>query len=265
MAATLPVISPGAPNLATHLLAMLGLVSDRIAAGSVVPTEAELDTMAAAMDALDALPKVEPAVIEIAGRAMVANERGGYDPVGIVPVTAQLEDQLVRTIVAGALAVSASIGRFKGLSFFEAEQFLELLAAEHGVSRAGSAGNVSLFSYDRRYRVQFTVQERIAFTAEVKLAQEVFAQWVEQSGASPEVQAVISDAFRLDDQGQLRAWEVLRLKRRRITDPLWIRAMGILDAAMISAGSTRYMRVYQRGADGRYVQISLDLASAKTP
>lgn len=194
---------------------------------------------------------------------MMRNERGGFDPVETIQEAVKLEDDLVRVIVEGALAINASIAQFKGLSFVEGDAFLSVLLQDYNIQRAGPAGNVTLHTYDRGYRVKFSVQERITFTAGVKVAQELFNRFLDQRDSDPLLRSLIADVFALDDQNKLRVSEVLRLRRKVIDDPMWRDAMQALNEAMIDAGSTRYMRVYKRGdGPGGYQAITLDLASA---
>lgn len=173
-------------------------------------------------------------------------------------------DKLVIDIVAKALAQNASLARFKGQAFGDIEAFVELSAEQYGVKLGGKKGNVSLLSFDGRYRVDRAIQETIKFDERLQAAKELidqcFQDWTQ--GSRDELKVIVNDAFRVDSSGEIRAGRVLALRRYDFTDERWLRAMQAVGDAVQVTGSKMYIRVYERVGDtNQYRAISLDIST----
>ncbi|HJU38896.1 MAG TPA: DUF3164 family protein, partial [Tahibacter sp.] len=172
-------------------------------------------------------------------------------------------DELVHELVAAARVVSHALATFKGRAFGDIAAFVDMSAAEYGVRLGGNKGNVSLLSFDGRYRVQRAMAESIVFDERLQAAKalidECLRDWTE--GARNELRTLISDAFRVDQAGNIRTGSVLALRRMDITDERWLRAMQAIGDAVQVVGSKAYVRVYERDANGQYQPIGLDITA----
>lgn len=72
--------------------------------------------------------------------------------------------------------------------------------------------------------------------------------------------ALVDHAFRVNKQGRIDINQVLGLRQLDINDPKWNEAMDAVADAIQVSGTSQYLRIYERQADGNYQQISLDLA-----
>lgn len=172
-------------------------------------------------------------------------------------------DQLVAEIVANARVVNKQLADFKTRTFGDIAAFVQLSAEQYGVRLGGNKGNVSLLSFDGRYKVLRAMAETIVFDERLQAAKELIdaclRDWTE--GARAELHTLISDAFRVDQSGNIRTGNVLSLRRLEITDERWQRAMQAIGEAVQVVGSKSYVRVYERNdATGQYEPISLDIA-----
>lgn len=172
-------------------------------------------------------------------------------------------DGLVEEIVGRALAVNKALADFKATGFTDIAAFVALSGDEYGVSLGGKKGNVTLPSYDGRYKIQRAMQDRIAFDERLQAAKalidECLADWVE--GAKPEIHAIINRAFQTEKEGEVNTGAVLALRRLDIADERWKRAMDAIGEAVQVVGSRSYIRVYERiGDSDQYRPISLDIA-----
>ena len=172
-------------------------------------------------------------------------------------------DRLVRHLVDRAQELSDELSEFKAVCFGDIEAFIEMSAEEYGAKIGGKKGNVSLLSFDGRYKIQRAVQESINFDERLQAARalidECLTEWIE--GARPEVVALVNDAFRTDTKGEIRTARVLALRRLEITDKRWQQAMKAIGEACQVVGSKSYIRVYERVGDtDQYKPISLDIA-----
>lgn len=173
-------------------------------------------------------------------------------------------DKLVIAIVEGALVQNANLTRFKAATFGDIEAFVELSAEQYGVKLGGKKGNVSLLSFDGRYRVDRSIQETIKFDERLQAAKELidqcFQDWTADS--RDELKVIVNDAFRVDTSGEIRAGRVLSLRRYDFKDERWLRAMQAVSDAVQVTGSKTYLRVYERiGDTNKYRPISLDIAT----
>lgn len=171
-------------------------------------------------------------------------------------------DELVQEIVQKAKAVSSEIAAFKTGTFGDIEAFVQLSAEQYRVRLGGKKGNVQLLSFDGRYKVLRAIQESIAFDERLQAAKSLIdaclTEWTE--GARSELRALINDAFRVDQAGNIRTGQVLSLRRLAIDDPRWQQAMSAIAEAVQVVGSKSYVRVYERDANGEYRPIALDIA-----
>lgn len=175
----------------------------------------------------------------------------------------KLRDELVLALVERARTTHEALVQYKAAAFGEIEAFLDLSAAEYGAKIGGKKGNVSLLSFDGKYKIQRAVQESIAFDERLQAARalidECLREWTE--GARPELATLVNDAFRVDTKGEIRTARVLALRRLDITDERWLRAMDAIGDACQVVGSKSYIRVYERiGDSDQYRPISLDIA-----
>ncbi|MFT0211804.1 DUF3164 family protein [Pseudomonas sp. F1_0610] len=190
--------------------------------------------------------------------------QGRLVPVEQIKEIDKLRDELVTSITTKAQVLQKAMREFKQVAFSEIQQFVELSANEYGTKLGGKKGNVSLLSFDGKYKIQHAVQESIAFDERLQAARslidECLKEWVKD--ARPELALIVNDAFRVDTKGEIRTARVLALRRYEIADPRWQRAMDAVSDACQVVGSKIYIRLYQRvGDSNQYTPISLDLAS----
>ena len=197
----------------------------------------------------------------------------GYrqDPLGRLVPESQIKaidltrDELVMEIVGKAREQSEALAAFKRATFGDVSAFVELSAERYGARLGGKKGNVSLVSFDGRYKVQRAMADNIVFDERLQAAKalidECIKEWSE--GSPAELQTIVQDAFRVDQEGNVRVQQVLSLRRLDIKDQRWRRAMDAISDAIQVTGSRSYLRVYERiGDTNHYRQIPLDLSSA---
>lgn len=189
--------------------------------------------------------------------------RGVLTPESLVKPVDKERDALVRAIVERAVPLSQSLRDFKQDTFADIQALVDLSAEQYGAIIGGKKGNVTLYTYDGRYKVQRAMQDRIAFDERIQAAKELIdacvAEWTQD--ARPELLAIIDRAFSTDKEGEINPGRVLQLRRHDITDPRWLRAMDALAEAVQVVSSKSYIRIYERVGDSdQYRPISLDIA-----
>ena len=174
-------------------------------------------------------------------------------------------DALVRKAVEGARELNALLAAFKRETFDNVSALVQLSAEQYGVALGGDKGNVTLTTYDGKYRLLRAIAENITFDerlqAAKKLIDECLNEWSDQGPG--ELRLIVQDAFDVDKQGKLNTGKILSLRRHEIKDPRWKRAMEAISDAVQVIGTTPYIRIYERDEQtGEYRRLSLDLAGA---
>ncbi|MCD7099079.1 DUF3164 family protein [Stenotrophomonas sp. MMGLT7] len=171
-------------------------------------------------------------------------------------------DELVIEKITRALALRNLLREFKRGVFNDIAAFVQLSAEQYGARIGGDKGNVTLFSFDGRYKIIRAIQDTIAFDERLQAAKalidECVSDWTE--GVRMEPRAIINNAFRLDKSGNIRTEAVLELRKLDFDDPRWLEAMEAISDAVTVVGSKTYVRFYERDERGQYQPISLDVA-----
>ena len=141
--------------------------------------------------------------------------------------------------------------------------FVELSAEQYGAKIGGVKGNVTLYSFDGKYKIQRAISEHMQFDERIQAAKslidECLQEWTE--GSRSEIKTLIERAFDVDKEGNLNTNKILALRRVDIQDDRWKRAMDAISESVQVVGSKSYIRIYERiGESDQYRAISLDMA-----
>lgn len=190
------------------------------------------------------------------------NAQGHQVPVSQIKDIDLLRDDVVITIVENAKATQAAMATFKTQAMAQVKDFVDLSAQEFDVKYGGTKGNVTLLSFDGKYKVQRSIGEHRVFDERIQAAKakidECIKRWSE--GSSDQIKALVDLAFRVDKQGNIDVNQVLSLRQLNINDSDWIEAMDAIADSIKVVGKTPYLRVYERQSGGQYKQIALDIA-----
>jgi len=189
--------------------------------------------------------------------------QGRHVPESMIKPLDLMRDELVMAIVGKTQELNLALVDFKAKVFGDVDALVALAADEYGAKLGGAKGNVTLFSYDGRFKVVRAKADNIRFDERLQgakaLIDECLQEWVK--GSRPEIITLINDAFKVDQAGNIRTGSVLALRRLEITDERWIRAMQAISDAVTVVTTSSYVRVYERVGDtDQYQPISLDIA-----
>ncbi|MFZ5775082.1 MAG: DUF3164 family protein [Thermodesulfobacteriota bacterium] len=190
------------------------------------------------------------------------NGVGNLVPIESIKELDLLRDKFVQDVTKRAKEVSAMLTTFKQTVSGDVQAFLDLSAEKYGAKLGGDSGNVSLTSFDGRFKVLRAVADRLEFDERLMAAKalidECLREWTKDSRA--EIRALIDNAFQVDKKGRINAKRILALRQLKIEDETWKRAMEAIGDAMTVTGSCTYYRVYERDDKGEYQQIALDFS-----
>ncbi|MEV3815995.1 DUF3164 family protein [Aeromonas salmonicida] len=193
---------------------------------------------------------------------MRQNAQGHWVPENLIAPADKLRDEVVLAIIAAAREQRAQLAAFKIGAMQQIADFVDLSAEQYGVAWGGTKGNVTLLSFDGRYKLIRAVGEHRKFDERIQAAKALIDQCIERwsDGASSEIRALVDHAFRVSKSGHIDVNQVLSLRQLNIDDPDWLLAMQASVDAIQVTGTSQYLRLYERDAHGRYIQMSLDLA-----
>ncbi|EMO5817052.1 TPA: DUF3164 family protein [Klebsiella variicola subsp. variicola] len=172
-------------------------------------------------------------------------------------------DSFVREQVAAAKAKNAELSEFKNRAFNECYAWLDLVAEKFGRTRGGAKGNVTFPTFDGSQQITIRVQETLTFGPELQIAKELFDECVTDwsKGANANLQAIVTDAFQVDKEGKLNTGRILSLRRVKIQDERWIKAMDAISESLQVAMSKTYINFREKDKSGKLVNIPLDIAA----
>ena len=193
----------------------------------------------------------------------MTNAQGHLVPKELVKPIDLARDQLVQELFQKAEAEQEVLRKIKQAAYQDIEAFVDMSAEEYGVKRGGKKGNVTLHSFDGKYKVQLSRAENLKFDERLQAAKaiidELLTEWAE--GSRPEIQAIIQRAFDTDKEGELNTGRVLSLRNLDIKDERWKQAMQAIGDSLQVVGTKSYVRFYKRieGSD-EYEAVLLDIA-----
>ncbi|KGQ28342.1 DUF3164 family protein, partial [Gallibacterium anatis] len=194
--------------------------------------------------------------VTIDGKTYWQDAKGNLTPEELVKAIDKERDALVQEWVEKAKALNTEISQFKGGIFGDIQAFVELSAEKYGAKLGGNKGNVTLYSYDGKYKIQRAINDHLQFDERIQAAKmlidECLNEWSE--GSRPELKALIERAFNVDKEGNLNTSRILGLRRVDIQDPRWLNAMQAISESVQVVNSKAYVRVYERIGDSDQYQ-----------
>lgn len=170
---------------------------------------------------------------------------------------------LVERLIERAKQEQLRLREFKELAFGDIAAFIQLSAEQYEVVLGGTKGNVTLYSFDGRYKIVRQCQDYIRFDERLQAAKalidECIQSWSSESNIN--LKTLVLDAFQVDKEGKISTGRVLGLRRHNIDDPKWLQAMKAISDSIIVTDSKDYIRFYERDAENKYQAISLDFAN----
>lgn len=189
---------------------------------------------------------------------------GRLCPVETIEEADLARDSLVKEIVAKAEKLNAALRDFRLHAHADIEAFVDLSCEKYGVKPRGKKGNITLHSFDGKYRIQRSIQETLGFDEKLQAAKqlvdECLNEWSKDSG--PELRTIITDAFQVDKEGRINTKRIISLRRIKIDHPKWLRAMEAISDSLKVEVSRSYIRVYVRDDNREYQLLALDVANA---
>lgn len=193
----------------------------------------------------------------------VRNAIGHLVPVDQVREQDKLRDQVAGEPAEAAKKLHLDLKNFKKKSLGDIADLISIAGERYGVQMGGKKGNVTIATYDGKYKVVRSHADRLTFTEEMEVAKVMVYDCIKtwSKGADNHLLAIVDRTFSPNRNGQIKTSDVLDLLRLEIDDDTWKAAMKAVKDSILVSGSAVYIRVYERvnGTD-EYRAIPLDLA-----
>lgn len=174
-----------------------------------------------------------------------------------------IRDELVVSIATRAKERSGELAEFRNSVLDEVNAFKKISATRFKANLGGSKGNVTLMSFDGRFKLLVAQQDNISFDERLQIAQALVQKCIDKrrDGADPLLIAMADAAFKPDQKGSVSIRRLQDLRRANVPDDKdWKRAMDAIGESMQVIGSKTYIRIYERDERGEYRPISLDIS-----
>ena len=176
----------------------------------------------------------------------------------------KLRHQVVTDLCHMAKQRRAGLAEFKAKAMQEVAALVATSMEQYGVKTGGEKGNVTLVSFDGKFKVVRHMHDHIVFGEQLMAAKALIDQCVKTwaAGANDNIMALLNHAFQTDKEGRINTGRVLSLRRLDIADKQWQAAMEAIADSMTTASTTAYIRFYERErADLPWRSIALDMAA----
>jgi hypothetical protein len=196
-------------------------------------------------------------------KEFMTDSQGRQVPAELVSEIDKLRDQTVRQIADEAMRMKQILLDFKRRIRDDIYTFVEISSSQYGKAWGGTKGNITLTTYDGKYRLLVAISDQIVFDERLQVARELIGGCIEKwsEGSRNEIRLLVQDAFQVDKAGKRNTARILGLRRLEITDPDWQKAMAAISDSIQVSGSKQYLRFYERNEQGEYVKIPLDVAA----
>ena len=192
------------------------------------------------------------------------DQRGALVPEAKVKDIDKLRHQVVTDLCRMAEMQQHGLAKFKMQAMQDVAALVSTSMEQYGVKTGGTKGNVTLVSFDGRYKLVRQMQDKIVFGEQLMAAKALIDECVHEwaQGANDNIRALVNHAFQTDKEGKINTGRVLSLRRLDISDAKWQQAMQAIADSMQTASTKPYVRFYKRDdASGEYTPISLDVAA----
>lgn len=186
---------------------------------------------------------------------------GNEVPAQYVPTLDKERERITLKYLARAKKLSEQLEKLKAEMLAESDAIYERMLKDNNVP-GNSKGGFSISTFDRSAKIEISIQERIEFDDLISVAHEKIKQYLEEKtqGVDHDLQQIINQAFETR-KGRMDVKRILGLFRLQINHPLWLEAMELIKKSITRNNSKRYVRVWEKDANGEYQNVELNFSS----
>lgn len=191
------------------------------------------------------------------------NHKGQEVPREYVSRYDQNKEKAVDKIFRRAEDIEAKLREFKNMAFDLADDLYNQMLAEANIDGTDRKGNFTFYSFDKSFRVEVSLKERIEFDERINLAQIKLSEFIAEktNGSDNELRELVNNAF-TTTRGRLDTKRVLSLFSYKIKHPKWVEAMELIKSSISTNNTVRYMQISRRDPSGAYNPVNLNFSGA---
>jgi len=189
--------------------------------------------------------------------------RGNTVPPKYISKVDKKRDYTIERLIKAAEKEHLRLKGLKELVFSRIDEFVRFSEKESGVRVGGLKGNIQLTGFSGDRRVEITIQDRLDFDERLQQAKTLIDELIEEwsEGARDELRLLVNKAFDVDKKGRINVKEILGLRKLKIRNKKWKKAMDLIDDARTVMSNKAYIRFQKRRSDGNWETILVDLAA----
>ncbi|MGE4319653.1 MAG: DUF3164 family protein [Deferribacterales bacterium] len=171
-------------------------------------------------------------------------------------------DKIVESLTKKAIELSDKLKAFKQACFNDVEDFISKLEDDYGISARTKEGNKTLRSFSGDMKIEVSTAKFIDFDEKLILAKELIDGCIEKwsRDSRSEIVVLVRDAFKVDKKGKIDRDRVIGLRKLKIKDADWVKAMDIIADSQTVVGKRQYVQFWTQAEDGTWTSIPLDIA-----
>ncbi len=189
--------------------------------------------------------------------------RGKAYPASMVHPLDKNRDQTVEAIVRNALALQERMKKEKERYHKRIAKHIAYMEKKLQGERTGK-GNIKLTNFSGDKQVEIKINDVQEFDERLQIAKAIiddcFKRW--SKGANQNLIVAVNEAFDVDRSGNVNKNRILGLRRWKINDPEWKRAMDIISDSLNTTGTKQYLAIRVRdGAEGAWKTVNLNFST----
>jgi hypothetical protein len=174
-------------------------------------------------------------------------------------------DSLVNELVLECAVIADELQALRHSLKTKIQSYVNDMFKEYDKKLGGKKGNVTLLSFDKKLKVERSIQQRETTNERILIAKnlvdECLKKWAK--GANKNLQVVVQRHFKTDGKGSYNVKLLKQLLGYKMPsqDDDWDNAMLELACCIEQDQTAIYYRAYYRDESGNYNNIPLDIAN----
>jgi hypothetical protein len=197
----------------------------------------------------------------------ILDDSGNFIKLINVKETELSKDGLVTDLVRDCAVIADELQALKHSLKTKIANYVDSMFKEYDKKLGGKKGNITLFSYDKKLKVERSLQDRETTNENIifakALVDDCLKKW--SKGANRNLQVVVQRYFKTDGKGSYNVQLLKSLIKHPMpnADADWEKAMLELGKSIEFDSTATYYRAYYRAEDGTYNNIPLDIANIR--
>jgi len=189
------------------------------------------------------------------------DHNGNTIPAKYIPAIDKKREAVALTVYKKGLAAQERLRKLKEEAFLLTDDIWDRMLEEAKVKKL-TKGNYSITTFDKEIKIEVNVQEIIDFDDNIQLAHEKIKEYLalKTNGTDAEIHELINHAFSTS-KGKMDVKRILGLFKLKITNRIWLEAMGLIKKSISRNHSKRYMRIWKKNEEGQYIALDLNFSS----